>query len=147
MRDAALLALALLGVSASEADALALRTGAALAARGDERTYAIPSADGAIIDKEESVIIARWQGALYAFSLACPHQNTVLHWENDHARFQCPKHHSKFQPDGTFIEGRATRAMDRFAIRRDGERVLVDVDKLYRQSEDPDLWKAAFIQL
>jgi Rieske Fe-S protein len=140
-------AMATLGAAASEARALPVRLASALSARGDDRTYPIPTADGAVIDKKESVIVARWQGMIYAFSLACPHQNTALKWEQDDARFQCPKHHSKYRPDGSFIEGRATRGMDRFAVRRDGETVVVDIDKLYRQDQDAADWKAAFIQL
>lgn len=138
---------AALGIVASEARALPVRAVSALSARGEERTYPIPTADGATIDKEESVIVARWQNAVYVFSLACPHQNTALKWEQRDAQFQCPKHHSKYRPDGSFIEGRATRGMDRFAVRRDGEKVVVDLDKLYQQDSDPAEWKAAVISL
>lgn len=137
----------LLGVVASEARALPVRAVSALSARGDERTYPIPAADGATIDKEESLIVARWQNAVYVFSLACPHQNTALKWEQHDAQFQCPKHHSKYRPDGSFIEGRATRGMDRFAVRRDGDKVVVDLDKLYQQDSDAAEWKAAVILL
>lgn len=136
-----------LGAVASDAKALPVHFVSALEARGDERGYPVPAADGAVIDREESVIITRWQGFAYAFSLACPHQNTALKWEQDNARFQCPKHHSKYRPDGSFIEGRATRGMDRFAIRRDGDKLFVDLDKLYRQNEDAAEWKAAVVQL
>lgn len=139
--------LAALGAGASEARALPVRLASAVSIRGDDRTYPIPAADGAVIDKKESLIIARWQGMIYAFSLACPHQNTALKWEQDDARFQCPKHHSKYRPDGSFIEGRATRGMDRFALRREGESIVVDIDKLYRQDQDAAEWKAAVIQL
>jgi Rieske Fe-S protein len=138
---------AALGASASTARALPIRLTSALSARGDERAYPVPNADGATIDKEESVIVARWEGSVYIFSLACPHQNTALKWEPKDAQFQCPKHHSKYRPDGSFIEGRATRGMDRFAIRRDGDKVVVDLDKLYQQDKDPAEWKAAVIQV
>jgi Rieske Fe-S protein len=150
LRDAAAAvvgALAALGATLSEARAMPVRAVSALAIRGDDRTYPIPASDSAMIDKKESVIVARWQGMVYAFSLACPHQNTALRWEQDDARYQCPKHHSKYRPDGTFIEGRATRGMDRFFVRRDGDTVVVDIDKLYRQDQDAADWKAAVIQL
>ena len=136
-----------LGAGAAEAKALPVRFASAVLVNGDEHGYPIPAADGAVIDREESVIIMRWQGVAYAFSLACPHQNTALKWEPENSRFQCPKHHSKYRPDGTFIEGRATRGMDRFAVRRDGDKLMVDLDKLYRQNEDAAEWKAAFVQL
>ena len=150
LRDAAVAAagiFATLGIVASEARALPIRLTRPLAARADERTYPIPAADGATIDKEESIILVRWQGAVYVFSLACPHQNTALKWAAQDAQFQCPKHHSKYRPDGSFIEGRATRGMDRFAVRRDGDTVVVDLDKLYQQDKDAAEWKAALIQV
>lgn len=112
-----------------------------------ERRYAIPSADGVTIDAGESVIIARVDGAVYAFSLACPHQNTALRWDADRRGFHCPKHHSLFRGDGTLIEGRAKRSMDRFAIRRDAVDVLVDLDRLYQQDTDPGPWAAAVVRL
>lgn len=150
LRDAAVRAagiLVALGARTSEARALPLRFLSPVAVRGDERGYPIPATDGATIDRNESVIIVRWQGTAYAFSLACPHQNTAVKWEQQDARFQCPKHHSKYRPDGSFIEGRATRGLDRFAVRRDGEQLMVDLDRLYQQDKDPAEWKAAFVQL
>ena len=63
-------------------------------------------------------------------------------------RFQCPKHHSQYQPDGEFITGRATRNMDRLAIRRDAaNNIVVDPDTLYRSDEDAAEWKAAVVKL
>jgi nitrite reductase/ring-hydroxylating ferredoxin subunit len=116
-------------------------------ARGQTRAYPIPAQDGATIDRESEVIVVRWQGSVYAFNLACPHQNTALRWLEKDARFQCPKHKSKYRPDGTFIEGRATRGMDRFAVRREGGGVLVDLDRLHKQSDDAAGWAAAVVRL
>jgi len=150
LRDAAVAAVgvfATLGIVSPEARALPIRLTSPLSARADERTYQLPVGDGATIDKEESIILVRWQNAVYVFSLACPHQNTALKWAPQDAQFQCPKHHSKYRPDGSFIEGRATRGMDRFAVRRDGDKVIVDLDKLYQQDKDSAEWKSAFIQV
>jgi nitrite reductase/ring-hydroxylating ferredoxin subunit len=150
LREAAMMAagaLAAIGLSAQVAEALPVRFARALGSRGQERAYAIPASDGVEIDKEESVIVARMSGMLFAFSLACPHQNTALRWLEADKRFQCPKHKSKYRPDGTFIEGRATRGMDRFAVRREGDRLVVDLDKLYREDADAAEWKVAFVKL
>ena len=113
----------------------------------EEKSYALPSADGVVIDKDESVIIARFSNRAYAFSLACPHQNTAIRWEPDNNRFQCPKHKSRYRPDGTFIEGRATRGLDRFALRRNGENLLVNLDLLYREDKNPAEWASSFVSL
>src|SRR5262249_49159206 len=111
-------AIGALGLPPSRAFASPVSFAAGVGARTD-KAYPIPAADGVVIDKGESVIIARFEDKLYAFSLACPHQNTALRWLAGPKRFQCPKHESKYRPTGEFIEGRATRGMDRFAIRRD----------------------------
>lgn len=149
---AAAAALVTIGVLPAVARALPLGVAQPVDARtiageAGEKGYAIPSADGVLIDKGEEIIIARWQGAVYAFALACPHQNTALRWmEADH-RFQCPKHKSKYRPDGTFIEGRATRSMDRFAVRKAGNVVMVNLDALFREDDDRADWDKAFVRV
>lgn len=143
----ALAMLAMEGILPDEARALPVRevhgvaVGAAAAAQ--EVGYAIPAADGVSIDKKEGVIIARHAGTLYAFALTCPHQNTALRWNEGTHTFQCPRHKSKYQADGVFISGRATRAMDRFAVRKDGDKLVVNLDKLYEQDTDADGWGSA----
>jgi len=114
---------------------------------GPSARYPIPTADGATVDRDNQVILVRWQNAAYAFALSCPHQNTALRWEAENGQFQCPKHHSIYQPDGTFVKGRATRNMDRLAIRRDGEALVVDVDAMFSSADDLAGWAAAMIHL
>ena len=111
--------LATLGLSRSAA-ALPVSMIEAVARRKNTINYAVPSADGVQIDKDNEVILVRWQNAVYAFNLSCPHQNTALRWNDAAKQFQCPKHKSKYTPAGSFISGRATRGMDRFAISRAG---------------------------
>lgn len=149
LRDALARALAALGILAGVADtARALPVSFTRGTgRRTEKAYPLPPADAVAIDKEESVIIARFEECAYAFSLACPHQNTALRWQGRNARFQCPKHKSRYRPNGSFIEGRATRGMDRFAVRRDGDTLLVDLDRLYREDHHAAEWAAAFVSL
>jgi Rieske Fe-S protein len=115
--------------------------------KADEAAYPIPTADGATIDKTRQVILVRYEKAVYAFGLSCPHQKTPLRWKPDAHQFQCPKHKSRFQPDGTFVDGRATRNMDRYAIRREGDEVRVTLDQLYREDENREEWIAAVVTL
>ena len=111
-------------------------------------SYPVPAADGADIDRDNEVILVRYQNEVFAFNLGCPHQNVALRWNEDSRRFQCPKHHSQYQPDGAFITGRATRNMDRLAIRRDTPNsVVVDPDTLFRNDEDEAGWNAAVVKL
>lgn len=144
-------ALVAVGMPKASALALPLELTEPTRSTGNMHSYAVPAADGAVVDKSNEIIVVRWQDAVYAFALSCPHQNTALKWDDRDRGFQCPKHHSRFQPNGTYIEGsgRATRAMDRFAVSKDaaGTGVNVDLDKLYQEDSDNALWTAAVIKL
>jgi len=115
----------------------------------EEKSYPIPAKDGTQIDKDNDTIITRWQGKVFVYGLACPHQNTALKWYDKDNQFECPKHHSRFTPDGVYVKdsGRATRGLDRFAVRKDGNNVVANLDKLYQEDENEAEWKAAFITL
>jgi len=138
-------ALAGIGLDSRSASALPVRLGTALARSQRDATYPIPSADGVTIDRDNDVMIARYQNKVFAFSLACPHQNTALRWLQAEGRFQCPKHKSKYAPDGTFLSGRATRSMDRFAVRKDGTNLIVDTEQMWKQDKQPKDWDAAWV--
>jgi nitrite reductase/ring-hydroxylating ferredoxin subunit len=140
-------AMAALGIAPASLDAMPLRWVSALQTHRSEKTYPVPAADGVQIDREAEVILSRAGKTVYAFSLACPHQNTALRWESDDNRFQCPKHKSRYRPDGTFIDGRATRGMDRFAVRLAGGNLVVDLDKLYQEDLDKTAWQQAVVTL
>ena len=148
LQDAAgLVVSALVGIGLDTRTASALPVRLASVDRGDgaDVTYSVPSADGVTIDRDNDVMIARYQGKVYAFSLACPHQNTALRWLQAEGRFQCPKHKSKYAPDGTFLSGRATRSMDRFALRKDGSNIVVDTGLMYDQDKHAQEWSAAVV--
>ena len=135
------------GVDAGDAAAMPVAFGTALRAQGTERSYPIPPADGATIDRNNEVILVRQAGRVFAFALACPHESAALRWRQADQRFQCPRHQSKYKPDGTFIEGRATRHMDRFAVRRDGADVVIDLARLYRSDQQPAQWNGAAAEI
>ncbi len=94
------------------------------------------------------MILVRWQDAVYAFALSCPHQNTALNGmiasTRSSARSTIPN-----SPHGDYIadSGRATRNMDRLAIRRDGASIVIDVDKLFQEDTDGPQWAAAVVKL
>jgi Rieske Fe-S protein len=111
----------------------------------DERSYPMPTADGVMIDRQAQVMVVRFQQKVYAFNLACPHENTALRWRAAEGRFQCPRHQSKYQPDGTFLSGRATRNMDRLGVRRVGDQLIVDLNRFLRSDQQPQEWAAAVV--
>jgi nitrite reductase/ring-hydroxylating ferredoxin subunit len=142
-------ALVAVGMSSSAAFAMPLAFTEPARSLGSRHSYAIPTSDGAQIDKDNQVILVRWQNAIYAFSLSCPHQNTALRWDDRDHGFQCPKHHSRFTASGSYIpgSGRATRDMDRLPIQLDGANVSVDVDTVYQADTDGPRWNAAVVHV
>ena len=150
LRDSFLsMAGALIAVVVSRADAFAMPL-AFVEAKSKSammRSYAVPAADGAQIDRDNQVILVRWQNEAYAFNLSCPHQNTALRWNDRDRQFQCPKHHSTFQPDGSRIEGRAQRSIDRLGLARDEAGLTVDLSRVIQQDKDPAGWAAASVKL
>lgn len=113
----------------------------------DTASYPTPGEDGVTIDKDNEVVVARYQKAIYAFALSCPHQRTMLKWLGQEGRFQCTKHKSKYQPDGTFISGRATRNMDRHPIKIEGGNVVVDLETTIQSDKEQAAWDAAVVRL
>lgn len=148
VRDASLaLGAVLAGLgAASAAAALPVREHRGTRGEGGV-SYAVPTADGAFIDKENQVILVRWSNAVYAFSLSCPHQRTALRWDADDRIFRCPKHKSEFKPEGTLIGGKAKRSLDRYALTRAGEAITVDTSKVIKVTEDRAAWDAAVVRL
>ena len=140
-------ALAAIGVSRRVAAQLPVSAARLIASNAGTHSYAIPASDGVQIDRATEVILVRWQGMIYAFNLSCPHQNTALRWNEDEHRFKCPRHNSRYEPDGTFIDGRATRGLDRFNVSLAGNNVVVDVDAMHKQDVDPTGWAAAFVRI
>jgi nitrite reductase/ring-hydroxylating ferredoxin subunit len=144
---ARLIAAALAGIGLDSERAAALPVHSVIPLRSGEAdsVYPIPATDGVTIDRDNDVIVVRYQGKVFAFSLACPHQNTALRWLQADNRFQCPKHKSKYAPDGTFLSGRATRSMDRFALRKDGTNIVVDTNRMLQQDKNAKEWEAAWV--
>lgn len=125
----------------------ALERGLATGRRvGEELRYPIPTADGATIDRANNLIIARFNGEAIAFVLECPHRGENVRWQANNNRFFCPKHESTFEPNGARIQGKAERGMDRYAIRRDGDELVVTTTEKIR-STNAEAWAAAKVAL
>jgi nitrite reductase/ring-hydroxylating ferredoxin subunit len=149
MRDVGLTVVAALALIAVDSPTLAFAQSVVatepVRLLGRQRTYNIPQGDSISVDADNDVIIARWQGHLYAFSMKCPHRGARLEWHADEHRIFCPKHKARFQPDGTHDSGRASRDLDRYDIKRQGGTLIVDLDALRRVDQEPGAWQAAVI--
>ena len=115
--------------------------------KDDTVSYPLPAADGATIDGAHKVILVRYMGEVSAFSIECPHKKTALEWQPENSRFYCPKHKSTFKPEGTLIQGKATRNMDRFAVKLDGANLVVDRAELIKSNDDAAAWAAAVVRV
>jgi nitrite reductase/ring-hydroxylating ferredoxin subunit len=142
---AALVAGALAGVGggAARASALAVTAGQAISKAGTELTYTLPAGDGATVDRDNRVVIARVQNTVVALSLKCPHTGGELRWKPPVNRYECSRHDSMFEPPGAYISGKAKRNMDRFGLKRSGETVVVNTAQRIRSDTQRAQWDAA----
>lgn len=115
------------------------------AGAGPEKSYPVPAADGVNIDRSAQVMLVRYAGHVYAFAMACPHENAAVKWLAKDHRFQCTKHDSVYTPDGTYTSGHATRNLDRFPIRREGTTLVVSLDRVYRSDQNKAAWTDAAV--
>jgi Rieske Fe-S protein len=112
-----------------------------------EKRFQIPAGDSVNIDRQSQTILVRFQNSLFAFALACPHEHAAVKWLPKDHRFQCSKHDSQYQPNGTYTAGRATRNLDRFAIRREDASIVVDLQHWFESDKNPSGWASAVVQL
>ena len=112
---------------------------------GRTRTYGIPATDGVFVDAADSVVLARWQGRVYAFSIECPHRGARLQWRANEGVMYCPKHKARFSPDGAHVSGRRTGPLDRFGLRRVSGSVVIALDQVLTADQDAAAWAAAVL--
>jgi len=114
---------------------------------GADKTYPIPAADGVSVDRAAQVIVVRSNSHVFAFNLSCPHQHAAVKWVPQHNQFECTKHDSHYTADGTHVSGRATRNLDRFPIRKEGNTIHVDTAHVFESDKDAAGWSAATISV
>ncbi len=145
LSQAAAIVAAIAASTGFPATALPVRLGGAGIREGDDFTYPIPAADGATIDRDNAIIVVRIAGRVCAFNLSCPHQNAAVRWRPAEARFECSKHDSVYRLDGVYVGGRATRSMDRFPVKRQGNSVVVNVATMIQSDLNKAQWEAAVV--
>lgn len=79
---------------------------------------AIPAPDQAPLPNTpaRSWITQTEEGAVALYNV-CVHLGCLYGWQPVTNRFECPCHGSKYEKNGTYIEGPAPRSLDRFVIR------------------------------
>lgn len=86
--------------------------------------------------------IVRLSDRIAACSRTCTHLGCPTRWDATDGEFKCPCHGSVFLPDGTNVQGPAPRPLDRLAIHRRGDQIIVDRSRRFLkergQWDDPD---------
>jgi Rieske Fe-S protein len=80
-------------------------------------------ADGALVYRQSRVAVMRAGDEIYALSLTCTHLGCIVNVTP--GGLVCPCHGSTFDRRGEVLSGPATRRLDRFAVRVEGDHVVV----------------------
>ena len=78
-------------------------------------------------------IVHMSNGQIVAISTVCTHLGCIPNWLSSDQKFKCPCHGSGFYMTGVNFEGPAPRPLERHKISLEGEFVVVDKSKKYRQ--------------
>jgi len=80
-------------------------------------------ADGALVYRQSRVAVMRAGDEIYALSLTCTHLGCIVNVTP--TGLVCPCHGSTFSRRGEVLSGPATRRLDRFKVRVEGDHVVV----------------------
>ena len=64
---------------------------------------------------------------LFAVNSRCTHRGCIVDWNSDKQEIVCPCHGSTFKPDGQVLKGLASRPLERFETKIEGNDILVKI--------------------
>jgi Rieske Fe-S protein len=67
--------------------------------------------------------VFRRNGDIVALSPSCPHLGCGVSYRSEQGGFFCPCHDSAFSIDGEVLSGPSPRALDRFEVKVEGDRL------------------------
>lgn len=70
-------------------------------------------------------IVLRTPESLRAFSLICTHLGCTVQWQPENGEFYCPCHDGRFDQFGEVLGGPPPIPLEQFAVRVEGEKVIV----------------------
>lgn len=79
--------------------------------------------DGALVFRQSRVAVMRAGEEIYALGLTCTHLGCLVNVTPN--GLVCPCHGSTFNRAGEVLSGPATRRLDRFEVRLEGDHVMV----------------------
>lgn len=81
---------------------------------------------GYVYGANNQVIVAKTKaGGYIAVAAPCPHQGTRVVFQPNNNLFFCPNHASRFNNDGTVINGPATSALKKYTVTQTGSSLRV----------------------
>ncbi|MCI0623924.1 MAG: ubiquinol-cytochrome c reductase iron-sulfur subunit [Acidobacteria bacterium] len=93
----------------------------------DEFVFRRNRVDGWKVTSEKSTawVVKMAENQVVAFSPQCPHLGCAYHWVAKQNEFLCPCHASTFSIEGEVLTGPAPRALDRFEVKMEGDKLLL----------------------
>ena len=78
-----------------------------------------------VSEKNTAWVLRKDENDVIAFAPGCTHLGCAYHWVQQTKEFLCPCHTSTFSPEGEVLTGPAPRALDRYDIKVEGNRLLI----------------------
>ena len=80
---------------------------------GKDETQDIPAGCGRVVQRgtQKIAVYRDAQGALHERSAVCPHLGCIVSWNNVENTWDCPCHGSRFQADGTVVNGPSAESL------------------------------------
>ncbi|GGF03230.1 FAD-dependent oxidoreductase [Flavobacterium limi] len=84
-----------------------------------QNTADLPAGEGAIISSglKKIAVYRDYDNSLKTFSAVCPHLGCIVQWNNDEKSFDCPCHGSRFDTQGTVMNGPAETDLSKIHIK------------------------------
>jgi menaquinol-cytochrome c reductase iron-sulfur subunit len=76
-------------------------------------------------EKSTAWVVKQPDNQIVAFGPQCTHLGCAYHWEDAKDQFVCPCHSSLFSADGKVVSGPASRSLDRYETRVQGNKLLI----------------------
>lgn len=79
-----------------------------------------------ISEKSTAWVVKLPDNNVVAYSPQCTHLGCAYHWDQRKTQFVCPCHNSVFSIDGKVQDGPALRPLDRFQVKVQGNKILLN---------------------
>jgi Rieske Fe-S protein len=83
----------------------------------EENVTDLIEGEGRVVEVDgERVAVCKVEGAVHAVSAKCTHMGCIVSWNNGEKSWDCPCHGSRFNYDGTVIQGPANRDLEKASL-------------------------------